>query len=70
MKFLVDMPLSPKLVAWLTANGHDAIHTSQAGLSQAEDKEILQHAAVEQRIILALCYSGMVSGQRPNVLND
>jgi predicted nuclease of predicted toxin-antitoxin system len=52
MRFLVDMPLSPKLAAWLTANGHDAIHASQAGLSHAEDKEILQHAVADQRIIL------------------
>ncbi len=52
MRFLVDMPLSPKLAAWLTANGHDTIHASQAGLSQAADKEILQHAAAEQCIIL------------------
>ncbi len=52
MRFLVDMPLSSKLAAWLTANGHVAIHASEAGLSQAEDKEILQHAAAEQRIIL------------------
>lgn len=52
MRFLVDMPLSPKLAAWLSANGHDAIHASQAGLSQATDEDILQHAAAEQRIIV------------------
>ena len=52
MRFLVDMPLSPRLAAWLAANGHDAIHASQVGLSQAADKDILQHAAAQQRTIV------------------
>ena len=52
MRFLLDMPLSPKLAAWLTANGHDAIHARQVGLSQAADREVLQHASAEHRIIV------------------
>jgi len=26
MKFLVDMPISPKIVDWLNQNGHEASH--------------------------------------------
>jgi len=31
VRFLIDMPLSPNLVMWLAAKGHDAVHTSTIG---------------------------------------
>ncbi len=37
MKFLVDMPVSPEIVRWLTENGHDAVHASEIGLHIAKE---------------------------------
>ncbi|MBP1777589.1 MAG: hypothetical protein H6Q86_3599 [candidate division NC10 bacterium] len=52
MRFLIDMPLSPGLVIWLAARGHDAVHASAVGLLRAADVEILDHAKRERRTIL------------------
>ncbi|MBN1394490.1 MAG: DUF5615 family PIN-like protein [Pirellulales bacterium] len=52
MKFLVDMPLSPALAAWLGNQGHDALHASELGLSAAADGEILERASEERRVIV------------------
>jgi predicted nuclease of predicted toxin-antitoxin system len=46
------MPLSPALAEWLASLGHDAIHASSSGLSQAPDSEILSRAIAERRVIV------------------
>jgi len=51
MRFLVDMPLSPGLARWLIAQGHDAIHASELGLSQAPDTEIIERARIDLRTV-------------------
>lgn len=52
MKFLVDMPLSPAVAAWLSDKGHDAVHASEIGLAAAPDPEILKRAQDEERVII------------------
>ena len=52
MKFLVDMPLSPALAAWLVQQGHDALHALQAGLDRSSDEVILGRARNEKRVII------------------
>ena len=52
MKFLVDMPVSPRVAAWLTEQGHDAVHAVDLGLAEAADREILDRAVQEKRIVL------------------
>jgi len=52
VRFLVDMPLSPALAVWLAQQGHDAVHASTIGLSQASDVEILKHARREMRVLV------------------
>ena len=52
MKFLVDMPLSPRLAGWLRTEGHEAVHAWDAGLSKATDIEILQHARDEGMVVV------------------
>ena len=52
MKFLVDMPLSPGLIHWLQAQGHDAAHASALSLSQASDAVILRVAAEQGRVVV------------------
>ncbi|MGD0023160.1 MAG: DUF5615 family PIN-like protein [Xanthobacteraceae bacterium] len=52
MKFLIDMPLSPELAAWLVDQGHDAVHAAEMGLHHAPDFDILTRAKQEGRTIV------------------
>jgi len=52
MRFLVDMPLSPRLAAWLNKRGHDAVHACSLGLKRADDRELLNQAAAEARVVI------------------
>jgi len=52
VKFLVDMPLSPELAAWLRDQGHDAVHAAELGLNRAPDVKILARAKQEGRTII------------------
>lgn len=52
MRFLVDMPLSPNLAAWLRDNGHDAVHAAALGLHRAPDLEIMTRAKREDRTMI------------------
>jgi len=52
MRFLVDMPLSPTLAAWLRQQGHDAVHAAEIGLHRASDGVILECARGEGRVVL------------------
>lgn len=52
MKFLADMGISPRVVAFLADEGHDAIHLHEQGLDRLPDSEILTKARGEARILL------------------
>jgi predicted nuclease of predicted toxin-antitoxin system len=52
MRFLADMGLAQSTVAFLRAQGHDAVHLRDQGLQQLEDIEIVQKARAEGRVIL------------------
>ena len=52
MKFLADMGISPKTVAFLHALGHDAVHLSDQGLERLPDPGIVEKAHQEGRILL------------------
>lgn len=52
MKFLVDMPLSPGVAAWLVRRGHHAVHAAEAGLSSSPDADILRRARDEKRVVV------------------
>ena len=54
MKFLADMPISPKTVTYLRSAGHDAYRINEKGLPKAKDSEIIDLAIQEQRIILTM----------------
>lgn len=53
MRFLIDQNRSPRLAALLREEGHDAVHTLELGLEQAEDDELLALAAVHNRVIVS-----------------
>jgi predicted nuclease of predicted toxin-antitoxin system len=52
VRFLIDMPLSPNLAAWLRNRGHDAVHAVELGLNRASDFDILVRAKEERRTIV------------------
>jgi len=52
MKFLADMGLARSTVAFLRAQGHDAVHLRDQGLQRLKDEEIIEKARAEGRVIL------------------
>jgi predicted nuclease of predicted toxin-antitoxin system len=52
MRFLVDMPLSPELAAWLVRQGHEAVHVVEMKLERASDATILERARNEGRVVV------------------
>jgi predicted nuclease of predicted toxin-antitoxin system len=52
MRFLADMGISPKTVAFLRDLGHDAVHLHALGLDRLPDPAILELARSENRILL------------------
>ena len=52
MKFLADMGISPKTVAFLHALGHDAVHLSEQRLERLPDPGIVEKARQEGGIVL------------------
>lgn len=52
MRFLVDMPLSPELAAWLVRQGHEAVHAGEMNLERASDTAILERARSEKRVVV------------------
>jgi len=53
VKFLVDNALSPRVAEALRTYGHDAVHLRDRGLAGADDAEIFDLAAAEQRTIIS-----------------
>jgi predicted nuclease of predicted toxin-antitoxin system len=52
VRFLVDMPLSPALAAWLAEQGHDAVHALNLAMDRSPDAAIIQRARREQRVVI------------------
>ncbi len=52
MKFLLDMPVSAQLIDVLSANGHEGVHAHAIGLDRAQDRDLLQLAWDQDRIII------------------
>lgn len=53
MRFLVDNALSPALAVLLTDAGHDAVHVQSLGLQRAQDIEIFERAAADDRVVVS-----------------
>lgn len=52
MRFLADMGVAQRVVEWLRAEGHDAVHLRDEGLQRMPNGGIFEKAASENRIIL------------------
>ncbi len=54
MKFLADIGISLRTVAWLRDAGYDIVHLREQGLQRLPDEEILVKARIEERIMLTV----------------
>jgi predicted nuclease of predicted toxin-antitoxin system len=54
MRFLVDSALSPALAILLTDAGHDDVHVRSLGLHRAQDREIFDRAADDDRVLVSV----------------
>jgi predicted nuclease of predicted toxin-antitoxin system len=52
MKLLIDQGLPRSTAELLRQSGHDAVHTGEIGFATAEDREILERAKAEDRVII------------------
>jgi len=52
MRFLADMGISPRTVAFVRDLGLNAIHLSEEGLERLSDSDILAKAVSEDRVVL------------------
>ena len=52
MKALLDMPVSPALIQVLEEYGHSGIHAYQLGKARALDRELLEIAGNENRVVI------------------
>jgi predicted nuclease of predicted toxin-antitoxin system len=53
MRFLVDNALSPALAVLLTDAGHDAVHVRSLSLQHAQDVDIFNRAAADDRVLVS-----------------
>ncbi len=53
MKFLVDMPLSPKTVKFSINMGHEAVRVSEIGMAKSKDRDIFDFAEKNEMIVLS-----------------
>lgn len=53
MKFLIDNALSPEVAEALRQQNIDAVHVRDLGLAEANDPEIFERAAREERIVVS-----------------
>jgi len=52
MRFLADMGVADRVVRWLRAEGHEAVHLREQNLHRLPDAAIFEKAYSEKRILL------------------
>jgi predicted nuclease of predicted toxin-antitoxin system len=53
MRFLIDDQLPPALARFIAAQGYDAYHVSDVGLTGADDRLIWEYATAQELVIVS-----------------
>ncbi|ODS30726.1 MAG: hypothetical protein SCARUB_04156 [Candidatus Scalindua rubra] len=54
MKFIADMPISPRTTEFLNSLGYDAVRLNDLGMKCAEDEEIIEYAREHDYVIMTM----------------
>ena len=54
MRFLVDMPISPRTVSYLRQLGYEAMRADELGMERVKDEQLLQYAAEQDMAIITM----------------
>ena len=69
MRFLVDQCLSPQVAEELARAGHDVVHLRDLGMQRAKDREVLEIARRDQRVLVSADTDfGTLMAQQPTSL--
>jgi predicted nuclease of predicted toxin-antitoxin system len=52
VRFLIDAQLPPALARYLASSGHEALHVAEIGMLSARDRDIWEHAAKVDAIVI------------------
>jgi len=71
MRFLGDMGVSRRVIEWLRAAGHDAVHLRDEGLQRLPNGDIFQKGFAEQRIVMTfdLDFGEILAGSAGQVVS-
>lgn len=71
MQFLGDMGVSLRVIEWLRAAGHDAVHLRDEGLQRLPNGDIFQKGLTEKRIVLTfdLDFGEILAGSAGQVVS-
>ena len=71
MRFLGGMGVSRRVIEWLRAAGHDAVHLRDEGLQRLPNGDIFQKCFAEQRIVLTfdLDFGEILAGSAGQVVS-
>jgi hypothetical protein len=62
VRLFLDQMFRLELAERLRARGHDVVRASEAGLSRADDADILAHAISQQRVQVLKILGGSAGG--------
>jgi len=54
MKFLADMPISPRTVSYLRETGYEAMRVDKLGMERAKDEQLFRYAAERDMVIITM----------------